>query len=528
MSLYQDELLKKAKEIEEISPFIPLRHLSCEVSGRPGFTKKLTTFIQEKALTDVYQVSDGNKKQNIKAFEYVNGFLSVHKQAVRPFVQKYQAELQKLGARLTDHIVLGVEKTHLPETDLSFSVVATQLGNHKLGKELCLFANALSDKEKKLFLGEATYLPITDKKEGKVKFIFARAILKDKIFDFVKTYQEALIKIGFSKKSVLHFIKKTTAPLKKENAITIRDLLVSLSVNPLLHKKLKKDIHNFTDETYVPSNQTTPQPIFQAVKSRTQLIHVFTSKEAETAFLNRHQDLFLSYGINPLILEEKTGKRTILPMDESYMPLRDLRRLLHKAHLKYTPEMLAHKVTVTLADGTTTTEPLIFLVRKEKGHISYVIKKENLLFFAKFYQKELGITNYSIAELEGKAQVKCKTKDLLSLYYFSVVIGHSSPEKRAALNAFIENECMEDTYTSAQNPTEAKAVFRRAFSPGQDKEVLYIDSNGAEGFLITRAPELQKMNIDLKKFHQKRQASRLSFTDYVLKAYKKAVRREKD
>ena len=516
---FNKELTAKAQELNQSNQFITIRRLSWELTGGSALSNKLTDFIKSGPINDRYPLkkADGTIVY-IPPFQYVNSYLSVDKRVLPSFVKKYEETLKSMGASMTEHLILGIEKPFLPEGALSLYACAKWLGDKTLTNKLTAFVKSLPVKKRSCYFTSAGY-------SKSCPLGLSYSFLKDKEEYFVKDFQKELVKLGFSSEKVNFIVKRLEAPEKTADMLHIRLLLKKLALNPLKHKPLLGYImQNYLNETYsTPTGET--RAVFKPVKTRSRYFYVYDSKEAMQAFAKKHKELFLSHGVNPLILKEVTGELEIIPFDKKiHCAQSELTRLFRKSKLVLTPDMKADGVTIN-----NQTEPLFFPVRKKWGHIAYAVNREDIPLVVERYKEKLKLTEFVEREIKNDETLRCKTDNLMSLYYLGIIVGHSGRNSLKAIKEMVENHCMEDTFTTMQNDVQKEEkIFTYAFTPIGNKEVLYIQKEGIVPFLSARASDLEKCGVSLDKFIRRLKARNIPIRDYIAEVYKKALRRQKD
>lgn len=498
---YENHLRDVAQRLTTENEFLSMRDLCRVLATSDGMDIPLRRLIEQKCLKETFITTDevGNE-QTLPMFEYQQNCsqksLCIRQKAIREFVMRYQKELSDLG------IVNGVQKIveniqPKPQGVKLFSLSELSDKLYTQNNLVTLLTEKIQEKWK-----TETVLSRMATGQQQAHFLFTKYYSDSGISYYIREYDVPIFierhknwlkSIGISQNTLDDLSGKNQLVEKQDGMSTLRDLIVRLHKSPFELQPLVQEItEKHTNATFFKIDEmgdVHEVPVFVWTKSpkRGGMLH-FVNEDAVQQFVFTHQELLQKYGVSEQTILEFLTDNTPKTVDETVITLRNLASSLSVDRDSFVQQITQRhrdmKYTVQLLDGTTQTQPIFEYRQPLRGESVLCIKKDAVLPFAEQYKTEFGISDITIAKLKGGIVRYPKEDDMINMSTFRRLLGkHESREFVEKISAFIQQHCLNDTYTHTEMDgtlSECK-IFDYCLSPN-GKTALFMRMDGLAAF----------------------------------------------
>ena len=369
-------LAQKEAEIEAQNEFISIRHFLLKVSGKHISDKKLSDFIKQNALDDVYEETDATGQViQKKMFEVEHGTISMRKNAIYAFTLRYQKELESFGLLNMNHVLnQSIRLRDLPAGAISLSNLLKKHQLYKLLPQMTLVVQKAYNKQK----STPNALIKSYYHKNQLEYYIDE---KDTKAFFTRFYKKLLV-LGANQDRLDHLLGKRILEKRTQSMVQFRDMFYALGIHPCHFKRLRAEIEsNFINETYEHMDELgvqSKQPVFIKASTQHSIRYIFKNKQAMQSFLRAHGDFFLENKVNPLRLNDASGVSPILPISDEQMTIEALAQLLSFSNRfkDYVHKNLLEETYQSSQKDALTEKKMFTPVRASTGHIVYAIDKQ--------------------------------------------------------------------------------------------------------------------------------------------------------
>ena len=378
---YASLLAQKEAAIEEQNEFISIRHYLLKVSGKHISDKKVSDFIKKNALHDVYDEVDASGQVTKKPmFEVEHGCLSMRKNAIYAFTERYQEELKALGLLNMEHILKqSIRLCMLPKGAISLSKLLRKYRLIELLPQMTTAVETVYNEQKSA--GDKSNLnPVFSSFYRKNQLEY---YIDEKDSEaFFNLFYKKLLSLGVNKDKLDHLAGKHILPKRDQSMVQFKDMFYSLGLHPRHFKRLRDEIESqFINDTYEHIDENglkSKRPVFIKASTQHSIRYVVQNKQAMQSFLRAHGDFFLKNKVNLLRLHDASGVNPILPISDEQMTIEAFAQMLSLSNRfkDYAYKNLLDS-TYQVSVETGVEEKKIFTpVRSSTGHIVYAVAKQ--------------------------------------------------------------------------------------------------------------------------------------------------------
>lgn len=500
MKQFGSVLGRVAKKVDKETEFVPLRYLSRQLNTQYVLLDSdLRRFIEENCLTDTFVETDENGEEQIKKiFEVGKGNeLRIRKKGIQSFVIHHRSELRALGLNNFSYIAEGVQKIQKPKNMYTIQQLATRLG---FLKKYDTFYNWIREHllnaviERTNNKGEIVKRPlfVPYMWNGEKRYYVTQKDVKQIVFRYRNKLLElgALPEVLDELSSVGRFRKKT------KDMISFNHFYPLLAVQTRNHQKTTQEILElFGDESYFETDENGNKvaiPVFERVKSGPVYVTVFKNEKAMHSFVSKHRDFLIERGVNSYIIKDLLGEKPIVWMSDSdkVIPLSEFETVFHfsKRIAKTVRENYLDETypSVDEVGNPIEKDMFVWVATRNKGTGSICIHKEALPYFAERHQSEFNIAPHVVDELFGRIKIVPKTADLITVWDLCHILGKTSDVSKKRFEAFIQQNCMNDTFLPIRKGTQADKTPLFTYARQQSGHILICMKKAGLPFFLKR------------------------------------------